>query len=65
MSKTHGAHGGPAEGAKFLTVREVAAILRISPRTVYRLIAVGEIKAITIGKQHRVAVSSLPAEVAQ
>jgi excisionase family DNA binding protein len=36
------------------TVAEAAEALRISPRTVYRLIEAGEIGAVRIGKQWRI-----------
>ena len=37
----------------FLTVAEVAAMLRVSNMTVYRLINSGAMKAIRIGKSYR------------
>lgn len=39
--------------ARFLTVGEVAALLRVSNMTVYRLIAAGEIPAVRVGKSYR------------
>ena len=38
----------------FLTVAEVAAMLRVSNMTVYRLINSGAVKAIRIGKSYRI-----------
>lgn len=39
---------------EFLTPAEVAAILRVSPMTVYRLIHFGELEAIRVGRSFRV-----------
>jgi len=41
-------------GARFLTVAEVAAQLRVSSMTVYRLIKAGELAAVRVGKSYRV-----------
>jgi excisionase family DNA binding protein len=38
---------------RFLTVGEVAAILRVSTMTVYRLINSGELRAARIGRSFR------------
>jgi excisionase family DNA binding protein len=43
-----------------ITVREAANFLRISARTVYRLIESGQIGAVRIGKQWRIRTSDLP-----
>jgi excisionase family DNA binding protein len=43
-----------------ITVREAASFLRISARTVYRLIESGQIGAVRIGKQWRIRTSDLP-----
>lgn len=39
---------------KFLTVREVAALMRVSNMTVYRLIKSGSLKAVQVGNRYRV-----------
>lgn len=39
--------------AMYLTVREVAAVLRVSNMTVYRLINAGELPALRVGKSLR------------
>ncbi len=39
--------------ARYLTVREVAATLRVSNMTVYRLINAGELPAVRVGKSFR------------
>jgi excisionase family DNA binding protein len=40
--------------ARFLTVAEVASLLRVSNMTVYRLIKAGDLPALRIGKSYRV-----------
>jgi excisionase family DNA binding protein len=40
--------------ARFLTVAEVASMLRVSNMTVYRLINGGELPAVRVGKSYRV-----------
>lgn len=42
------------EGARFLTVAEVAGQLRVSTMTVYRLIKAGQLAAVRVGKSYRV-----------
>lgn len=39
---------------RFLTVAEVAAIMRVSKMTVYRLVHSGELPAIRVGRSFRV-----------
>jgi excisionase family DNA binding protein len=39
---------------RFLTVAEVAAIMRVSKMTVYRLVHSGELEAIRVGRSFRV-----------
>ncbi|MGH9062861.1 MAG: helix-turn-helix domain-containing protein [Acidimicrobiales bacterium] len=39
--------------ARFLTVGEVAALLRVSNMTVYRLISAGSLPAVRVGKSYR------------
>ncbi len=41
-------------GGSLLTVAEVAAIMRVSNMTVYRLIRGGELPAIRVGKNYRI-----------
>jgi excisionase family DNA binding protein len=40
--------------SRFMTVGEVAAVLRVSNMTVYRLINAGELAAVRIGRSFRV-----------
>jgi excisionase family DNA binding protein len=49
-----------AEGrARFLTVAEVADLLRVSSMTVYRLIEAGELRALRVGKSFRIGEDDL------
>lgn len=41
--------------ARFLTAAEVAALLRVSTMTVYRLIKSGQLAAVRVGKSYRVS----------
>ncbi len=41
-------------GSRFLTVAEVAAIMRVSKMTVYRLVHSGELPAVRVGRSYRV-----------
>ena len=50
MSNTPGDHADP----KFLTVAEVAAMMRVSKMTVYRLVHNGELPAVRVGRSFRV-----------
>ncbi|MBG02323.1 MAG: excisionase [Acidimicrobiaceae bacterium] len=40
--------------ARFMTVAEVADLMRVSSMTVYRLIKAGEIRAARVGKSYRI-----------
>jgi len=44
----------PLAEAKFLTVAEVAALMRVSKMTVYRLVHSAELPAIRVGRSFRV-----------
>ena len=46
--------GGSATGSQFLTVAEVAALMRVSKMTVYRLVHNGELPAVCVGRSFRV-----------
>ncbi|HWH29025.1 MAG TPA: helix-turn-helix domain-containing protein [Mycobacteriales bacterium] len=39
---------------RFLTVQEVAAIMRVSKMTVYRLVHSGELASVRVGRSFRV-----------
>lgn len=44
----------PLSNVRFFTVAEVAAIMRVSKMTVYRLVHSGELEAIRVGRSFRV-----------
>jgi len=44
----------PRAAVSFLTVTEVAAIMRVSKMTVYRLVHAGELVAVRVGRSFRV-----------
>lgn len=62
MNGPSGSGKGAREGAgdaqpgatQFLTVAEVAALMRVSKMTVYRLVHSGELPAIRVGRSFRV-----------
>jgi excisionase family DNA binding protein len=45
---------GDISDVKFLTVAEVAAVMRVSKMTVYRLVHSGELPAVRVGRSFRV-----------
>ena len=45
---------GRLAGVKFLTVAEVATLMRVSKMTVYRLVHSGELTAVRVGRSFRV-----------
>ena len=45
---------GDISDVKFLTVAEVAAMMRVSKMTVYRLLHSGELPAVRVGRSFRV-----------
>ena len=48
------AEGQPVTRTQFLTVAEVAALMRVSKMTVYRLVHNGELPAVRVGRSFRV-----------
>lgn len=44
----------PLSEAKFLTVAEVASVMRVSKMTVYRLVHAGDLPAVRVGRSFRV-----------
>jgi excisionase family DNA binding protein len=44
----------PLSEVRFLTVAEVAAVMRVSKMTVYRLVHSGVLPAVQIGRSYRV-----------
>lgn len=51
--------GGPTSDPKFLTIAEVAGIMRVSKMTVYRLVHGGELPAVRVGRSFRVQESDV------
>lgn len=50
-----GANGaGASNASQFLTVAEVASLMRVSKMTVYRLVHSGELPAVRVGRSFRV-----------
>lgn len=45
---------GNISEVRFLTVAEVAAVMRVSKMTVYRLVHSGELAAVRVGRSFRV-----------
>ena len=41
-------------GTRFVTVGEVATLLRVSNMTVYRLVQAGQLPAIRVGRSYRI-----------
>jgi len=57
VSKSTGASSDvppPLGGTQFLTVAEVAGLMRVSKMTVYRLVHSGELPAVRVGRSFRV-----------
>jgi excisionase family DNA binding protein len=55
---------GRQAGDRLLTVAEVAATMRVSNMTVYRLIKTGELPALRVGKNYRIRESDVDAYLA-
>jgi excisionase family DNA binding protein len=51
---TGATEGQPVTRTQFLTVAEVAALMRVSKMTVYRLVHNGELPAVRVGRSFRV-----------
>lgn len=52
------------ERPRFMTVAEVAALMRVSTMTVYRLIKAGDLPAVRFGKSYRIAEADVDAYLA-
>jgi excisionase family DNA binding protein len=53
-SASHAAIDAGLDEVTFLTVAEVAAVMRVSKMTVYRLVHSGELPAVRVGRSFRV-----------
>lgn len=51
--------------SRFLTVTEVADLLRVSSMTIYRLIKDGELAAVRVGKSYRLREDDVDAFLAK
>jgi excisionase family DNA binding protein len=51
---TMATNSGDTSESKFLTVAEVAAMMRVSKMTVYRLVHNGDLPAVRVGRSFRV-----------
>ena len=51
--------GGTPAGQAFLTVAEVASMLRVSNMTVYRLVKAGDLRAVRVGKSYRLTAADV------
>ena len=55
MSEPPGtSHGTPLQVGRFMTVAEVARVLRVSNMTVYRIIKAGDLPAVRVGRGYRI-----------
>lgn len=54
-----------AERPAYYTADEVAQELRVTPRTILRLIERGDLRAVRVGKQYRIPRESLEAFLKQ
>ena len=52
-------NSGDIHDPKFLTVAEVAAMMRVSKMTVYRLVHGGDLPAVRVGRSFRVQESDV------
>ncbi|MHB8220668.1 MAG: helix-turn-helix domain-containing protein [Acidimicrobiales bacterium] len=59
MAQQVAAQQGDAAHSRFMTAGEVAAVLRVSSMTVYRLINADQLPAVRIGKSFRVRAEDL------
>lgn len=57
--------GSSLQSGKFLTVAEVAATIRVSKMSVYRLIHGGQLEAVQFGRSFRVTEKALDAYLTQ
>lgn len=54
---------GPLSDLRFLTVAEVADMMRVSTMTVYRLVKSGELPAVRFGRSYRIPETAVEAAV--
>ncbi len=56
--------GNGLSKSRFLTVQEVADLMRVSSMTVYRLIKAGDLAAVRVGRSFRVSEPDVDAYLA-
>lgn len=61
LSRTDQTTADAKQSPKFFTLAEAAGILRVSPRTVRRLVCRGELACVRVGRSVRISVSALDA----
>jgi excisionase family DNA binding protein len=54
-----------APRARFLTVAEVAQMMRVSTMTVYRLLKAGDLASVRVGKSYRIREDDVDAYLAK
>lgn len=54
-----------ASRGRFLTVAEVAQMMRVSTMTVYRLIKAGDLASVRVGKSYRIREEDVDAYLAK
>lgn len=59
------AQGSKVGDVRFMTVAEVAAIMRVSKMTVYRLVHSGELEAVQVGRSYRVPEAAVTTYLSQ
>ena len=59
------AEGSTPIAGPLLTVAEIAAVLRVSNMTVYRLIKAGDLPALRVGKNYRIREADLSTFLAE
>ncbi len=55
----------PEPRARFLTVAEVATMMRVSTMTVYRLLKAGDLASVRVGKSYRIREDDVDAYLAK
>lgn len=70
VSSLEAQRGGPDVAptnarARFLTVAEVAQLMRVSTMTVYRLIKAGDLASVRVGKSYRIREEDVDAYIAK
>lgn len=55
---------GDLSDVRFLTVAEVAELMRVSNMTVYRMVESGRLPAVRFGRSYRIQESALEAAIA-